>query len=171
VELTRDLSARSTEKDPSGLHDTCVHYSFVKERARDLREFGFFGRTVKIRIRVLPVNANSSACLGARIVGFRRLWDRAVVRQDCGYVPCRPQEGTIAEVSSAVNPSWAQFPPRDLSGHGFGDNPANRSDYASYPKTTSLANFRPTLMMTSSVPEPFPSFTSRATSVTRSPLI
>jgi len=40
VELTRDLSGSRPEKDPSGLHDTCVHYSFVKEQARDLREFG-----------------------------------------------------------------------------------------------------------------------------------
>src|SRR5215208_3464356 len=30
------------EKDPSGLHDTCVHYSFVKEQARKLARVWLF---------------------------------------------------------------------------------------------------------------------------------
>jgi len=78
------------EKDPSGLHDTCVHYSIVKEQARDLREFGFFGpnrETIEFDCslsmqKVLRLFRGPDVSVRARTAKLEAALDRAVVRQN-----------------------------------------------------------------------------------------
>jgi hypothetical protein len=92
----RSLSPK-TEKDPSGLHDTCVHYSFVKEQdAQTCASLAFLGRTVNLRrfrtacqcenyvfFRVRTIAAFAAVGPSSRPAGLK-------------VKPCRPQRDTIA---------------------------------------------------------------------------
>jgi hypothetical protein len=166
VELTRDLSSPKT-REGSFRAPRHMRALFVCQRAgtRDLREFGFFGPNRE--------HTNSTATCQCEKSLFQevRTRRRAVLCRRVGpcscpaglrIQPCRPQEGTIAEVSPAVNPLGrerrSREPRRVLC--------LNQNSIMTY-SATSLANFRPTLMTRWS--EPVTSI-SRATSETRSPL-
>jgi hypothetical protein len=82
----RSLEVLRPEKDPSGLHDTCVHYSFVKELdARTCASLAFLGRTVNLRISTATCQCEKLLFQEVRTRRLRfsvDVLDHAVVRQD-----------------------------------------------------------------------------------------